>query len=45
MVQVRLLPGMTPEQGAVEVCRSIGFGRPEVRLMYVLEDLPDEQEP
>jgi len=44
MVRLKLLPGMTPEQGQDEVRRAIGFGQPEVQLMYVLEE-PDAQEP
>ena len=45
LVRLRALPpGVTPEQGRDEVRRSIGFGQPDVTLMYVLED-PDAQEP
>jgi hypothetical protein len=45
MVVLHLLPGMTPEQGIAELRHSIGFGQPEVSLMYVLVEESDEQEP
>jgi hypothetical protein len=42
-VRLRLPPGMTPEQGAAELRRAIGFGHPDVTLMDVVE-VPDEQD-
>ena len=41
LVRLRLPPGMTPEQGLLEVRCGIAFGRPEVTLV----EEPDEQEP
>ena len=41
LVRLRLPPGMTPEQGLLEMRRGIAFGQPEVTLV----ENPDEQEP
>lgn len=43
LVRLRLPPGMTPDQGVIELRRAVGFGQPEVTLMDVLE-VPDEQD-
>lgn len=43
LVELRCPPGMSPEEAVEEVRRSVGFGQPEVTLVYILEN-PDEQE-
>jgi len=45
LVRLKLPPGMTPAQGRDELRRAIGFGRPEVTLMYPLEEEPGAQDP
>ena len=35
---IRLPPGMTAEQACREVRTSIGFGQPEVAVLYVMPD-------
>jgi hypothetical protein len=45
MVVVDIPPGMTPEQAREEVRRSIAFGSPEVRMMWILEPDPQVSSP
>lgn len=42
IVQVSMPPGMTPESTVNEIRKSIGFGRPSVQLLAVIESKKED---